>query len=251
MQCCILKSGVYNRDGKRPCCSNFQVKKGVPVSLISKRVKLMSGNPIVPKPMIVGRAALIVVDIQKSGFMPRPTTSRLEFMGDHIERNWRAKSVVDAARKAGIPIIFVQEAHRDSLIDFGRELDGSESIHCLESSPGTPFPVEEMEMTTDDLRITKRRYSVFYGTEMEILLKAVKAETLFFVGGFTDVCIHYSFVDAHQGDYYCRVIEDCVSGSSQAAHDAALVAMEYLQAGARRNAQEVIDAFAAQAAAAA
>lgn len=216
----------------------------------SERVKMTSENPIVPKPMIVGRAALIVVDIQKSGFMPRPKTSRLEFMGDHIERNWRAKSVVDAARKAGIPVIFVQEAHRDSLIDFGRELDGSESIHCLESSPGTPFPVEEMEMKPDDLRITKRRYSVFYGTEMEILLKAVKAETLFFVGGFTDVCIHYSFVDAHQGDYYCRVIEDCVSGSGQAAHDAALVAMEYLQAGARRSAREVIDAFTGQATAA-
>lgn len=206
----------------------------------------MTSNPIVPKPMIVGKPTLIVVDIQKSGFMPRPKTSRLEFMGDHIERNWRAKTVIDAARKADISVIFVQEAHRDNLIDFGRELDGSESVHCLESSPGTPFPVEELEMRPDDLMITKRRYSVFYGTEMEILLKAVKAETLFFVGGFTDVCIHYSFVDAHQGDYYCRVIEDCVSGSSIAAHDAALNAMEYLQAGARRNAQEVIDAFAAQ-----
>ncbi|MBO3761490.1 isochorismatase family cysteine hydrolase [Ciceribacter sp. L1K22] len=201
-------------------------------------------NPIVPKPMIVGKPTLVVVDIQKSGFMPRPATSRLAFMGDHIERNYRAKTVIDAARKAGIPIIFVQEAHRDNLIDFGRELDGSESIHCLESSPGTPFPIEELEMRPDDLKITKRRYSVFYGTEMEILLKAVKAETLFFVGGFTDVCVHYSFADAHQGDYYCRVIEDCVSGSSEAAHDASLIAMEYLQAGARRQAQEVIDAFA-------
>ncbi|MCM2473444.1 cysteine hydrolase [Rhizobium sp. CG5] len=200
---------------------------------------------IVPKPMIVGKPALVVVDIQKSGFMPRPKTSRLAFMGDHIERNLLAKRVIDAARAASIPIIFVKEEHRDSLIDFGRELDGSESIHCLESNPGTPFPEEELEMRPEDLRITKRRYSVFYGTEMEILLKAVKAETLFFVGGFTDVCIHYSFADAHQGDYYCRVVEDCVSGSSIAAHNASLVAMEYLQAGALRQAEEVISAFAA------
>lgn len=206
---------------------------------------MTNSKDIVPKPMIVGKPALVVVDIQKSGFMPRPTTSRLEFMGDHIERNMLAKKVIDAARAADIPVIFVKEEHRDSLIDFGRELDGSESIHCLESSPGTPFPEEELEMRPDDLRITKRRYSVFYGTEMEILLKAVKAETLFFVGGFTDVCIHYSFADAHQGDYYCRVVEDCVSGSSIAAHNASLVAMEYLQAGALRQAEEVISAFAA------
>lgn len=84
---------------------------------------------------------------------------------------------------------------------------------------------------------------------MEILLRGLKANTLIFVGGFTDVCVHYSFVDAHQSDYYCRVIEDCVAGSSNAAHDASLIAMEYLQAGARRSAAEVIAALQAGSAA--
>ena len=210
---------------------------------------MTSSNPIIAKPMIVGKPVLVVVDIQKSGFMPRPTTSRLPFMADTAERYWRAKTVIDAARAADIPVIFIQEAHRDDMIDFGRELDGSESVHCLESSPGTAFAVEELEMRPDDYKITKRRYSVFFGTEMEILLRGLKAETLIFVGGFTDVCVHYSFADAHQSDYYCRVIEDCVSGSSNAAHDASLVAMEYLQAGARRSAAEVIAAFQARPAA--
>lgn len=203
----------------------------------------MSSNPIVPKPMIVGKPVLIVVDIQKNGFLPRPSTSRLAFMPDATERYWRAKRVIDAARAANIPVVFVQEAHRDDMVDFGRELDGSESVHCLESSPGTAFAVEELEMRPNDYKITKRRYSVFFGTEMEILLKGLKAETLFFVGGFTDVCVHYSFVDAHQHDYYCRVIEDCVAASSRPAHDASLAAMEYLQAGARRSADEVVSAF--------
>lgn len=204
---------------------------------------MSASKPIIPKPMIVGRPVVISVDIQKGGFMPRPDTSRLEFMPDAVERMWRAKSVIDAARAADIPVVFVKEVHRDSMVDFGRELDGSESVHCLESSPYTEFAVEELEMRPDDYKISKRRYSVFYGTDLEILLKGLKAETLILVGGFTDVCIHYSFVDAHQGDYYCRVVEDCVAGSSQAAHDAALVAMEYLQAGARRTAEDVIAAF--------
>jgi len=207
--------------------------------------------PIVAKPMIVGQPVLIVVDIQKQSFVRTKPTSRLEFMPDSVDRCLRAKTVVDAARRAGIPIVFVQEAHRDDLIDFGRELDGRESIHCLEGFPGTAFAVEELGMTPTDYRITKRRYSVFYGTDMEILLRGLKAETLIMVGGFTDVCVHYSFVDAHQGDYYCRVVEDCVSGSSRRAHDAALEAMEYLQAGARRTAEEIIAAFDARVAAAA
>jgi hypothetical protein len=42
------------------------------------------------------------------------------------------------------------------------------------------------------------------------------------------------------------VVEDCVAGSSPEAHEAALRAMEYLQTGARRSSDEVIDAFKAQ-----
>jgi len=52
-----------------------------------------------------------------------------------------------------------------------------------------------------------------------------------------------TFVDAHQHDYFCRVVEDCVAGSSQAAHDGALNAMEYLQTGARRSTAETLMAF--------
>jgi nicotinamidase-related amidase len=60
----------------------------------------------------------------------------------------------------------------------------------------------------------------------------------------TDVCVHYTFVDAHQHDYHVRVAEDVVGGSGQAAHDAALAAMEYLQTGALRSSAEIADAFA-------
>ena len=55
--------------------------------------------------------------------------------------------------------------------------------------------------------------------------------------------MHYTFVDGHQSDYFCRVIEDCVAGSSQDAHEAALRAMEYLQTGARRSLDEVLEAM--------
>ena len=62
---------------------------------------------------------------------------------------------------------------------------------------------------------------------------------LILVGGLTDVCVHYTFVDAHQGDYFCRVIEDCVAGSSREAHDASLKAVEYLQHGAVRSLEDI------------
>ena len=100
-----------------------------------------------------------------------------------------------------------------------------------------------MGFRPSDYLVPKRRYSAFFGTDLEILLKGLKAETLILVGGLTDVCVHYTFVDGHQHDYFVRVIEDCVAGSSEAAHEASLRAMEYLQTGARRSLDEVLAAM--------
>ncbi|MFK7882267.1 cysteine hydrolase family protein [Roseobacter sp.] len=198
--------------------------------------------------LIEGRAALIVIDIQKSTFAPIPDEERsIAHMPDYAERMARSKIAIDKAREVGIPVIFIQEIHRANLVDFGRELDGDETVHCLDSNPLTAFAEEELGMRPDDYRISKRRYSAFYGTDLEILLKGLKAETLILVGGLTDVCVHYTFVDAHQGDYFCRVIEDCVAGSSFEAHQASLNAMEYLQHGAIRTIDEVVGAMAAKA----
>lgn len=199
------------------------------------------------QPMIVGKPALLVIDVQKGAFMDWAPSERLPLLPDRIERMLRIRPLVDAARASGAPIIFFMEVHRPDMVDFGRELDGRESVHCLETSPATALAVEEMGVLPHDYVIAKRRYSCFFGTELDILLKGLKAETLILTGGFTDVCVHYTFVDAHQRDFYCRVVEDCVTGSSQEAHDGALNAMEYLQTGARRRADEILTAFQARA----
>ena len=77
--------------------------------------------------------------------------------------------------------------------------------------------------------ISKRRYSAFFATDLEILLKGLKVDTLYMIGGLTDVCIHYTAVDAHQHDYHIRVVTDAVAGSSDEAHRYALQAIKYLQ----------------------
>ena len=195
--------------------------------------------------MIEGNAALIVIDIQKGSFLAG-SISGIPHMEDNVIRLRRAKTVIDAARESGIPIIFFQEIHRDNLVDFGRELDGTEGIHCLESNPNTEIAANEVGLRTDDYVIQKRRYSCFFGTDFNILLNGLHIDTLILVGGLTDVCVHYTFVDAHQNDYFCRVVEDCVTGSSTEAHNAALSAIEYLQTGAVRSSDEIIGVISNQ-----
>lgn len=54
-------------------------------------------------------------------------------------------------------------------------------------------------------------------------------DTLYLIGGLTDICIHYTAVDAHQHDYHIRVVTDAVAGSGEEAHNYALKAIQYLQ----------------------
>ena len=191
--------------------------------------------------LIEGRAALIVIDMQQRGSLPLEEVG-IPLMPGFAAQVERVVRVVDACRAAGVPVVFSQEVHRRDLVDFGRELDGEESIHCLEGDPGTEL-VEELRPREGDYHIKKRRYSCFFGTDLEILLRSLDVQTLLLVGGLTDVCVHYTFADAHQWDYYVRVLEDCVLGSTVERHNASLSAMEYLQHGARRTSEEVLAAL--------
>ena len=195
--------------------------------------------------IIEGRPALIVVDIQALTFDETIRDRAIPNMPGYAERMLKARRLIDKARERSIPVIFIQEVHRPDLVDFGRELDGDEDVHCLEDDPNTAIAAEQTGFRPNDYLIKKRRYSAFFGTDLEILLRGLKADTLLLCGGLTDVCVHYTFVDAHQSDYFCRVVEDCVGGSSEEAHEASLRAMEYLQTGARRSLDEVLAAMEA------
>jgi nicotinamidase-related amidase len=191
---------------------------------------------------IVGRAVLVVVDIQGGSGQSAPGEGGIPIMGGRAERAPRQRALVDAARSAGVPVVFIQEVHKASLVDIGRELDGVEGPHCIEGDDGTELAAW-LDPRPEEFVIRKRRYSAFFGTELEIVLKAYKAETLILIGGLTDVCIHYTFVDAHQHDYRVRVVQDAVGGSSERAHTASLEAIAYLQRDALVDTADVLAFF--------
>ena len=173
-------------------------------------------------------SVLLVIDIQQEDFIGMPEDENEAAKDSRWDCIRNGKRVLDVFRAKKLPVIQIKEVRRKDMVDFGRELDGSEGIHCMENSPYTDYakltyPIE------GEYRITKRRYSAFFGTDLEILLKGLHAKTLYLIGGLTDVCIHYTAVDAHQHDYHIRVVTDAVAGSSPEAHAYALKAIQYLQ----------------------
>jgi nicotinamidase-related amidase len=196
--------------------------------------------------MFTGQPVLISIDIQR-GYGMSAEEMGIELMGGEASMIENAERIVAAARAAAVPVIFFQEVHRKDGVDFGRELDGNEGVHCVEGDPGTDF-WPSLVPGPGEYAIAKRRYSCFFGTDLEILLKGLRASTLILIGGLTDVCVHYTFADAHQHDYYVRVVTDCVIGSSEDRHRASLSAMEYLQHGAGRTTAQLIQALGTYAA---
>ena len=87
-------------------------------------------------PAVNDRSALLVVDIQRGGAAP-PEKSGIGVMDGYRQMAATAERIVSAARAAVVPVIFIQELHRPSGVDFGRELDGEEGIHCVEGASGT------------------------------------------------------------------------------------------------------------------
>jgi len=157
----------------------------------------MATSKKIQRQLIEGKPALIVIDILAADFMDAEY-SGIPAMPGYRGRVEQARVAIDNARKFNIPVVFIQEVHRHDLVDFGRELDGVEDVHCLENDPRTALAVEEMGILSTDYVIKKRRYSAFFGTDFEILLRGLKVDTLLLCGGLTDVCVHYTFVDGHQ-----------------------------------------------------
>jgi len=172
--------------------------------------------------------ALLVIDPQVEA--TAEGTGTLKSMGSgNAMRN--ICLLLEAARAARMPVIFTQEIHRKELVDFGRELDGSEPIHCVENTPGVELRPETQPRDGEYL-IRKRRYSAFFATDLDLLLRGLSIDTLLVCGFLTDVCVHYSCVDAHQNNYYLHVARDATAGSTHSAAESALEAIEYLQHGA-------------------
>jgi nicotinamidase-related amidase len=137
------------------------------------------------------------------------------------------RKLLDYARAQKIPVIYTQESHRSNRIDFGRELDGAEPLHCLEGSQGVEI-IRELAPQSGDYVIQKRRYSAFFQTDLLILLQGLGIDTLVITGAATDVCVRATATDAQQYGYHVIVPRECVAGSSLRQHEAALEHIQYV-----------------------
>jgi ureidoacrylate peracid hydrolase len=176
------------------------------------------------------RTAVIVVDMQndflsEGGMFARAGVNIAPGRGV-IEPTAR---VLEAARRAGVKIVYLKMEFKPDLSDFGgpdavnrqRHLrwgvgqtvkapDNSDSRILIKGTWNTGI-VPELKPQPGDIVMSKHRYSGFFETELDAVLKANQIESLVFTGVTTSVCVESTVRDAKFRDYACLVLSDCVA----------------------------------------
>jgi nicotinamidase-related amidase len=100
--------------------------------------------------------------------------------------------LLDAARKAGVPVIFCNDAHRKG-IDRELQIWGDHAIAGTEGAQVIP----ELNLSKGDYVVPKRRYSGFFQTDLDILLKELDVQTVVMTGLHAHMCVRHTSADAY------------------------------------------------------
>ncbi|RLF58661.1 MAG: cysteine hydrolase [Thermoplasmata archaeon] len=160
--------------------------------------------------------ALLIIDMLKDfvyedGALPVPKAVDLvPFINREIRK----------FRNEGLPIIFVCDSHSEDDEEF--KLWGK---HCIKGTRGAEI-VDELEKEENDLIIEKTRYSGFYKTNLNDVLKEKGIEEVVLTGVLTDVCVLYTAADAMFRGYGVTVLKEGVASINEENHKWALKHMK-------------------------
>jgi ureidoacrylate peracid hydrolase len=135
----------------------------------------------------------------------------------------QTKKVIEAARAAGILVIFFQNGWDKDYVEAGGpgspNWHKSNALKTMRARPelaGTLLAkgtwdyalVDEMTPQPGDIVIPKTRYSGFFNTNIDSVLRSRGIRTLVFTGVATNVCVESSLRDAFHLEYFGVVLED-------------------------------------------
>ena len=100
--------------------------------------------------------------------------------------------LLDAAREKGIPVIFCNDAHIAG-IDRELKLWGD---HAIAGTKGAEV-IPELKLSDKDYVVPKRRYSGFFQTDLDILLKELGVKTVVMTGLLAHMCVRHTSADAY------------------------------------------------------
>lgn len=156
--------------------------------------------------------------------------------------------VLAAARRHDLPVIYLTMQHRADLSDMGDMLAPHRIKHAplgvgaaetggdgrvLVSGGWGIAIVPELAPVPGDIVVPKHRYSGFFETPLDGILRGLGIRVLVVTGCTTSVCVDSTIRDAMFRDYRCLLLEDCTgeplgNGNARSNHEASLLTIEVL-----------------------
>jgi ureidoacrylate peracid hydrolase len=182
--------------------------------------------PARPEPIqvSVGQTAVIVVDMQNAYASPG---GYLDLAGFDISGAAKVvantRAVLQTARAAGLPVIYFQNGWDPDYIEAGGP--GSPNFHksnALKTMRARPELkgkllargtwdyelVDELRPEPGDIVLSKTRYSGFFNSQLDSVLRSRGIRNLVFVGIATNVCVESTLRDGFFLEYFGVVLED-------------------------------------------
>ena len=169
----------------------------------------------------LAKSALLVVDMQV--FFLDPASPTFTCGGEAILPN--VVRLLHAFRQAGRPVIFTRHVHHPDHLDSGIMGWWWQGM-CIEGSPESEVH-PDLAPLPGEKQVLKHRYSSFYNTDLETVLRCLKVEDLVITGVMTNLCCESTARDAYFRDYRVFFLADGTGSVSEELHLATLLNLAF------------------------
>jgi nicotinamidase-related amidase len=155
-----------------------------------------------------GRAAVLALDLITDFDFPDGVAVRRAL----ARRVPAILGLFDAARRAGVPIIYVND-------NLGRWRSDAPALieHCRTQRGHGASIIDALKPVASDHFVLKPRHSAFFGTPLAPLLEDLRVGTLVLAGVSAESCVWMTACDAHTQGFELVVPADSIAGVSSRA----------------------------------
>ncbi|HLR63607.1 MAG TPA: isochorismatase family cysteine hydrolase [Lentibacillus sp.] len=163
-------------------------------------------------------AALVLIDVQKE--------SEFGIEGVDAVVN-KTEQLIAECRKIGIPIIYTRHVNREDKVGLSNEEPLTEDGKPVFYNDGTDAVeiMDQIKPEEGDIVIDKYRWSSFFDTSLDLMLRNMGIKHLIIGGFVTDGCLMTSVFDAYFRDYQVNLIKDICGATNEGAHMASIMMM--------------------------
>ena len=161
------------------------------------------------------KPAIFIIDMLNDCFIHR------ELIEQRASLCKRINALVGFARDSQFHIVWVRQEFKEDLSDAFLEMRDENIEMYIEGTSGCKI-LDELKPLPGEHEVIKKRYSMFFRTNLDELLSTLNPSFLVLAGVNTHACIRMAAIDAYQRDHRVIIVRDCVASADQQHHDLSL-----------------------------